>query len=401
MVLSERDLKALATRNLALIEAKRRRTTKQKLRGLMLSAIARIPVKKQRGGTNRVLLIRPDHLGDLLLTVPAIRGLKHASPDLALHALVGAWGKQAIDRLPELSQIETLEFPAFTRQPKSGAFAPYQLAWETAKTLRKTGYDAAIILRPDHWWGAMLAYLAGIPRIIGFDLPDIRPFLTDTVPFTHQHSIEMSLALASVVAGKFLDPSVAQMHYPLSEDDHAQVDKLLLELSVPKNQPIVCIHPGSGTQTKQWDTSRWAHVGDVLAEKLGAFIIFTGSPSEAELCRATAQNMTAPHGIAAGRTSLNVLAAILARASVVLGPDSGPIHLASSVQAPTVALFGPADTVEFSTWGDKTRHAVLTSDIACLGCRILNWPDDAPENHPCVRNITLEQVIAAALRVAR
>jgi len=401
MALSELERAALAARNRALAESMRRRTTKHKLRGLMLSALASFPVKKQHGGTNHVLLIRPDHLGDLLLTVPAIRQLKDARPDLTLHALIGTWAKPAIDRLPELSQIETLEFPGFTRQPKAGALAPYQLAWQTAAKLRQTGYDAALILRPDHWWGAMLAYLAGIPRIIGFDVPDVRSFLTERIPSTRQHSVEMSLALASVITGQPLKSAEAHMHYPVTDDDRAQIDALLTELGAVKNQPIVCIHPGSGTQTKQWETSRWARVGDTLAERLGAFVVFTGSPSEVELCLAASQNMTSAHGIAAGKTSVGGLAALLARARVVLGADSGPLHLAAAVGTPTVALFGPADVVEFGTWGDKTRHAVLTSDIGCLGCRILDWPDDAPENHPCVRDITLERVVAAALRVAR
>jgi len=397
--LSERA--TLAIRNRALAEVKRRRTTNQKLRGAILTAVGAFPVKKQPGGTNRVLLIRPDHLGDLLLTVPAIRQLKQNCPDLTLHALVGAWGAPAIDRLPELSQIETLEFPGFTRQAKAGGLAPYRLAWQTAQHLRQTGYDAALILRPDHWWGAMLAHIAGIPRVIGFDVPDVRPFLTERVPFTRQHSVEMSLALASVITGQPLKSAEAHMHYPVTDDDRAQIDALLTELGAVKNQPIVCIHPGSGTQTKQWETSRWARVGDTLAERLGAFVVFTGSPSEVELCLAAAKGMTSAHDIAAGRTSVGGLAALLARARVVLGADSGPLHLAAAVGTPTVALFGPADVVEFGTWGDKTRHAVLTSDIGCLGCRILDWPNDAPENHPCVRDITLERVIVTALRVAR
>lgn len=400
--LSELDRIALATRNLQVAEQKQRRTTKQKLRGALLAGFATLPVKKQTGGTGRILLIRPDHLGDLLLTVPAIRSLKQARPDLTLHACVGNWGKPAIERLTELEHIETVEFPGFTRQPKTGALAPYQLANQTAQTLRKIGYDAAIILRPDHWWGAMVAHMAGIPQIIGFDTDDTRYFLTQRLPHAHTlHSVEKNMLLMSVLTHQKLATTTAKMYYPLTDADHAQADALLTEFGVNPHQPILCIHVGSGTQTKQWEAQRWGAVGYALAQTWGAFIIFTGSASERALCEAAAHPMSASYGVAAGKTTLGGLAALLAKSKVVLGPDSGPLHLASAVQAPTVALFGPASTQEFATWGEKSRHAVLTSDIGCLGCRILDWPDDAPENHPCVRDITIEQVITAALKVAR
>lgn len=397
--MSELDRTALAFRNLHLATEKRRRRFKQSLRGLMLWAFSKIPVKKQPGGTNRVLLIRPDHLGDLLLAVPAIRAIKTALPDISLHALVGSWGKPAIERLDELTSIETIDFPAFTRQPQSSAFHPYQLAWQTAAKLRQTGYDAALILRPDHWWGAMLAHMAGIPRIIGFDTYDTRHFLTQRVTLEPtQHAVRQNLALASALTNIDLSWRDAALFYPVTDTDRAQADALLAEFGAT-GQPIACIHVGSGTRTKQWEAARWGVVGDTLAEKLGAFIVFTGSPSEHELCVSAAEHMTAPHGIAAGKTTLGGLAALLEQSRVVLGPDSGPLHLAAAVGAPTVALFGPASVAEFGTWGNKNRHAVLTSDIGCLGCRILDWPDDAPENHPCVRDITLQQVVATALRV--
>ena len=110
--------------------------------------------------------------------------------------------------------------------------------------------------------------------------------------------------------------------------------------------------------------------------------------------------MAAPTISLAGETTVAELAALYDGATLVLGPDSGPLHLAAAVGAPTVTLFGPADPVEFGPWGDPARHAVLTTDIACRPCRILDWPDDDPAYHPCVRDIPPHAVIEAALRVA-
>jgi heptosyltransferase-2/heptosyltransferase-3 len=401
MALSDSLRDALAQRNIHLAAHKKQRTRKQALRGLLLRAWAALPIGKQRGGTQRVLLIRPDHLGDLLLTVPAIQLLKQARPDLSLHAWVGPWGKPAIDRLSELDSITTLAFPGFTRQPARGTLAPYRLAQQAADTLRQTGYDSALILRPDHWWGALVAHLAGIPHIIGFDTPDARPFLTRRLPFVpNQHSVIHSVQLAAQAAGVQLSPQRAQMHYPLTDADHAAAAALLSAASWLTDRRWICIHPGSGTHTKQWEAARWAAVAQSLATQLNTGVIFTGSAGEHPLCEAASAGLTVPSLNLAGQTDLPTLAALYQRAQVVLGPDSGPLHLAAAVHAPTVALFGPAQTAVFGTWGKPDRHAVLTTDIGCLGCGILDWPDDAPANHPCVRDITIQQVITAALRVA-
>jgi len=108
--------------------------------------------------------------------------------------------------------------------------------------------------------------------------------------------------------------------------------------------------------------------------------------------------MAAPAIVLAGETSVGQLAALYEGARVVLGPDSGPLHLATAVGAPTVHLYGPADPAEFGPWGDPARHIVLTTAIACRPCRILDWPGADPAGHPCVRDIAPDAVLEAAVR---
>jgi ADP-heptose:LPS heptosyltransferase len=110
--------------------------------------------------------------------------------------------------------------------------------------------------------------------------------------------------------------------------------------------------------------------------------------------------MKQPACVIAGETHIGQLAALYARARVVLGPDSGPLHLAAAVSTPTVTLYGPADPLEFGPWGPREKHIILASDIGCRPCRILDWADDNPDYHPCMRDITIGQVLDAARRVA-
>jgi heptosyltransferase-2/heptosyltransferase-3 len=95
-----------------------------------------------------------------------------------------------------------------------------------------------------------------------------------------------------------------------------------------------------------------------------------------------------------GRTDLGTLAAVYARCRLVIGPDSGPLHLASAVGTPTVHLFGPADANRFGPWAPAERHRIVTSGLPCAPCGRLHWPDIS--DHPCVRVIETDAVVAAA-----
>ncbi|MBK9122245.1 MAG: glycosyltransferase family 9 protein [Chloroflexi bacterium] len=391
------DRDTLAARNIALSEAFRKPPLKHLLRRRLLSIVAHVRFAPMRP-SRRVLLIRPDHVGDMLLTLPAIRALKAARPDLELHALVGPWAASVLENVVEVERVLTLPFPGFGRSEEHHTHSPYVQAVTASRMLRKIGYDSAVILRPDHWWGAMLAHLAGIRRRIGFDLPDVAPFLNERIPFQNAHAVVNCLQLVESWTGA-LQADAMGLNYPFSSLDDDDASSLLRRSGLPADARIVCIHPGSGTWTKQWTDERWAQVGDTLSEQLDATVVLTGREHELPMTRHIAELMSASAVVAAGETSVGTLAALFARSLVVLGPDSGPIHLASAVNTPTVALFGPARVHEFGTWGPSDRHAVLTSDIACLGCGVLDWGSDLPEYHPCVTDISAGSVLEAARRI--
>jgi len=393
------DREALVLRNRRMAEAFHAMPLKHHMRRGILELVAYTPLpSSKRQSTQRILLIRPDHLGDVLLTTPAIHALRAALPDVELHALVGPWSAEAIAGYPDLDAVLTLPFPAFSRRPGGNWRSPYELAVRSARHLRHIGYDSAIIFRPDHWWGAMLAKLAGISHRVGYDLPDVAPFLTHPIAHQHEHAVMQSLRLVESWTGT-IAPENAIYRFPTDTLDRAYIDGYLREWGIVPEQRVICIHPGAGTKVKQWEEECWASVADTLHQQFDAPIIFTGSDQEQPLAQRIAAQMKQVACITAGDTRVGQLAALFARASVVLGPDSGPLHLAASVGTPTVALFGPADPVEFSPWGSSDRHVVLTSNIGCRPCRVLDWGSDDPKFHPCVRDITIAHVLEAIHRV--
>lgn len=394
------DRDALVRRNRSMAEAYHQMPVRHHVRRVLLHTLAKLPISRSRvPDRQRILLIRPDHLGDTLLTTPAINALRRKLPDAEIHVLVGPWSADVLANYPEIDHILTLPFPGFSRTPNPSLRFPYQLALSTSRHLRQIAYSSAVIMRPDHWWGAMVSALAGIPRRIGYDLPDVRPFLTERVPFQHQHAVQQSLRLVASWTGD-INPASVQYRFNVDDElDMAYITGYLQEWGIQSHEPLFCIHPGSGTRIKQWEISKWATVADTLTEQLGARVVFTGGDHEMPVINGITQRMQQEACVIAGETNIYQLAALFKRALVALGPDSGPLHLAAAVGTPTVALFGPADPVEFSQWGPPEKHAILISDIGCRPCRILDWTGDDPENHPCVRDISVGQVLDAARRV--
>ncbi|MGA9351611.1 MAG: glycosyltransferase family 9 protein, partial [Anaerolineae bacterium] len=202
------------------------RTPRQQARLFLLRLIPNLarPLKLSSRRSYRparsIVLIRPDHLGDLLFTTPAIRLLRQAFPQARIAYLVGPWSKAVIENNPNIDGIASCPFPGFTRQKKQFIFEPYVVLLQYAKQLRQEDFDLAIVLRFDHWWGALLAYLAGIPRRVGYDIAEVRPFLTDIVPYLpDHHEVEQNLGLVERASGFGVQVSSWPLEFNLTSED--------------------------------------------------------------------------------------------------------------------------------------------------------------------------------------
>jgi lipopolysaccharide heptosyltransferase II len=349
-----------------------------------------------------LLVVRPDHLGDLLFVTPAFRTLRQRHPEAHITALVGPWGASVLSNNPLVDQITTLPFPGFSRQPKTSLWQPYGLLRHWARQLRGQ-FDLAFILRFDHWWGALLAYLAGVPHRIGYAVPEVAPFLNHAIPYTlGRHEVEQNLRLIGWDSADERH-SVHPTHTTLPQ-------RHPLEFHIPQQtvawardafgaaRPIA-IHPGAGAAVKLWRSERWAAVADALTSETGAKILLTGSKAERSLCQEIATQMEAEPQMLAGETTLDQLAAILAQSRLVLGLDSGPLHLAVAVGTPTVHLYGPVNPETFGPWGPPERHLVVVSAWPCIPCDRLDYDPSELVLHPCVREIDVNAVLKAARQV--
>ncbi len=357
-----------------------------------------VPGPQPPGDAPRILVIRPDHLGDVLFATPVFQALRESFPAAHVTALVGPWARDVAARNPHLDAVRTCSFPWFDRQPKRSLLAPYRLLWREAAQVRAMRFDVALNLRPDFWWGAALAYLARIPARVGYDVPTCRPFLTTKVPLAGTyHDVERNLALVTALIGAPLDVARAQrpLVYTPTDEERAWAARVLA------GEDWLAVSPGAGTRAKQWTTEGWVQVIHRLTADGRRRAVLVGGPAEDAACQAIAGQLAPPPLVLAGQTTLGQLAALFGRCRLVIGPDSGPLNLAVAQGVPTVHLFGPADPVQFGPWGLSGRHAIVRAALPCLPCRKLDWPIAADEVTPCLAAITPDEVVDAAARVLK
>lgn len=351
----------------------------------------------------RVLLIRPDHIGDMLFTTPALRLLRRALPDAEISYMVGPWAAEVVERNHNVDRIIRCDCPGFSRRPKGWVLGPYMKMLQWAGQLRGQGFDLALNLRFDFWWGALLAYLAGIPRRVGYEIEECRPFLTEKVPFVPCHAVEQNLKLIEKMCGVSFqkDRDDLSLEYTPTEGERESINKLLREQGISDEDRLVAIHPGATSEVKSWREDWWARVADILSERDGVRIILTGGPGDVALCKQVQETMENPCVVLAGNTTLGELAALLQRCSLVLGADSGPLHLAVAMGTPTVHLYGPSDPLIFGPWGDQRKHVVLQTPFPCAPCGVFDYPAAELPYHRCLWVIGPEKVLAAAEKLFR
>ncbi len=389
--------------------------------------------------TPRVLLIRPDHLGDVLCTSPAVQWMQSVCPWATITYMAGPWSAEVAARLPGALRVWSYPFPGFARSGPSGPLArilPYVRLWWLARQVRAARFDLAVNLRPDFWWGAALMYLAHIPRRLGYLTPGTAPFLTDSLPppesltagseqsdsgqdgvelGLHQHVVEHNLDLAEIALAElgqgYLDRQSPPVTLEPTEEDRAEAFRLwaLHRLDFPRPgaewtiPPVIAVAPGAGSPAKVWAPERWALVVDHLAGRYGVRCLVTGTAAEKPLAERLVAALSTPAAVVAGETSVGVLATLLQQCRLAIGPDNGMLHLAAAMGVPTVRLFGPADPVLFGPYGptaaDRQAHAVVQTPRACAACGYLDLPLPTQEMYPCMGDINAGEVIAAALRV--
>jgi len=332
----------------------------------------------------RIVIFRALQLGDMLCAVPALRALRNAAPQAHI-ALIGLpWAQALVERYGDLID-ELIVFPGavgFPEQSESNAGLPAFFS-----QMRGRRFDLAI-----QWHGSGgiandLLHELGARAHAGFVQPGepVRHGCFIDWPDDLPES-ERYLALTSAIGAPVVE---RQSAFPLTWRDGHEYAELAAVHGV-EAQRLVLIHPGAQLPSRRWPAERFASVADNLATD-GWQIAITGTAAEASLTGAVLGAMSAPALYLAGATSLGGLAALVARARLVVCNDTGISHIAAAVATASVVIASGSDTRRWAPL-DHARHRVLADYPACRPCAYR----DCPYGHPCALNVSVEHVVEAA-----
>jgi ADP-heptose:LPS heptosyltransferase len=244
------------------------------------------------------------------------------------------------------------------------------------------------------------------------------PFLTDTLPTptgAHRHAVRTNQALARLAGSRLSrQPPVCGLVDPtftILPAEQAWARAWISTHLPASSAPVIAIHPGAGAPIKQWLPESWAEVARAMRDRFDARIFLTGGPGEHDLVEQVAARLDPRPPDIVGATTLGQLAALFEACDLVLGCDSGPLHLAAAVSTMTVRLYGPTDDREFGPWSrDRHRwpigHRSVGHGTACpLWIQPCGYLADPPcgyaENPPCMREIVPAAVASAAIELLR
>ena len=343
----------------------------------------------------KILAVRLDAMGDVLMTTPALRALKASRPGRRVTLLTSPAGAEAAALVPELDEVLVYDAPWMKATAPRMSSAP---EFAQIERLRRGGFDAAVIFTvfsQNPLPSAMLCTLAEIPLRLAHCRENPYQLLTDWVPETEpdrtiRHEVRRQLDLVAAVGCRTEDE---RLSLRIPEPAMRRARGRLRDLGIDPARPWVLIHPGASAPSRRYPAEGFAGAARRLALDAGLPVAFTGSGPECELVDEIRAAMGAPSHSLAGHLELGELAALISLAPVLICNNTGPAHVAAAVGTPVVDLYALTNP-QHTPWG--VPHRVLNRDVPCKNC----FKSVCPEgHHDCLRLVPPEAVAGAALEL--
>jgi ADP-heptose:LPS heptosyltransferase len=335
-----------------------------------------------------MLLIRLDHLGDVLLTTPAIRCLKSRFPQARITMVIKEWSLEAIKNNPLIENI--IIFNPFWTIPSKEGKNPEGVGgiYHLTRLLQKERFDLAIDFKGDVR-NILIAYLSGAKRRFSYGIRGGGFLLTDMVAYEGEiHEIDKNLRLLNRLG---IDSEDNEMELYVTDEDTARVDQIFEQKGIDLSRRTIALHYGGASQFKRWDMEKFIILAERIVENNSANVLFFGGPYERE----TSQLSESPEEGIFLMPDLTVcqMAAAFKRCGLLVCNDSGPMHVGLAVGTPTVAIFGPTYPERFGP-KDLEKNRVVRSGLSCSPC----WHPDKPigcNERICLKSIEVDCVLAA------
>lgn len=342
----------------------------------------------------RILVVRVDLLGDVVMSTAAVRALRRGYPNAKIDLLVQPSSADILRGDPDIHRVITFDKQLWRPGHWRAALGFLWDVW-------RPQYDLAVSLNGDI--GSIATRLTGARRRIGYAGEAYGGFLTDALPGrrydTPKHEVQYVLALAAA-AGGVVAPEDARPRLAVDPAARERMASVITEARATTGAqgPLITLHAGARNgQAKRWPTRHCAALADRLRGELDALVILTGAPNERSLADEVIGQQRLPALNLVGQTTTRELAALLALSDVVVSGDSGPMHIACAVGARVVVLHGPTDPHQS---GPTSPDAiVLRRDLWCSPCYDPSATAECRFGNPvCMKEISPALVFAAVRR---
>lgn len=367
-----------------------------------------IPSTDGRGllQAERVLVVRLDEIGDVVMTTPFLRELRRNLPEAWITLVVKPQVHELVDICPYVNEVLTYNWEVNGRhEALRRHWRAVRLAW---CQLRQRRFDLAILPRwdADSYHGTFLLYFSGAARRIGyseqvnahkrranqgFDLLLTHPLKEGDL----KHEVQHNLDVIRYLGGQVLDD---KLELWLSREDEAFAEQFLGEKRVEPDEMLVGLAPGAGAPKRIWPVDRFGELGLWLQQRYGARLLVVGGPGEEPLGKELERKIGSNVVNAVGRTTLRQTGALLKRCRIFVGNDAGPMHVAAAVGIPVVEVschpksgspWNANSPLRFGPW--RVSHKVLQPQLARHPC----LRECIAQHAHCILNVTVEEVKSA------
>ena len=334
----------------------------------------------------KILVRAPNWLGDAILALPALGEVRSRFPEAEIAVLARASVAELFRSVPGVNRVVVFDH----RVRHAGVFGLLRLAGE----LRRERFDLAVLFQ-NAFQAALIAFLAGIPRRLGYRRDARGPLLTHGIRLPRRGEIpphetyyyQDLLRRAGWFEGLTMVEHIRLEPPPAAREEmRARLQELGLERGA-NNRPLVVLAPGAAYgSAKCWLPERFAELADRLVERRNAAVLLCGTSAEAGLGEAIASRMRARSVSFIGQTTLEEFLGLLANVDLFIGNDSGAMHLAAGLGLPQVIVFGPTD--EAGTGPLNVRARLVKEPVSCSPCFLRHCPVD----HRCMTRVAVDAV---------
>lgn len=294
----------------------------------------------------KILILRPDHIGDMLLTTPFLSSLRTSFVEADIDILCGSWAVSMLENNPNVDKIHIVDFPWLARGSKDSHIDFFN----KISAVRKEKYDIVINLRKAAKTAIVAKYL-GRKSVYGFDVGKSK--------WAHTHKIhyrtDINIADLYLEFVKEMGGSISHNGLEIFYQESEITD---FENKYKTGDKFVVIAPGAGYKEKYWDNLKWSETINEISRELKIQVYLIGGPGDNAIAKDIESKLECNINNFVGKLSLRESSILVKKASAVVSVDSAAMHIASAVKTPVIALFGPTNPAQWGPYSNGKKNII-------------------------------------------